>query len=189
MAQRIIVALVGFLLLGGPAAADPLPAVGKAPASVAQAGQADSGRGAPVVALAENVGFPPPEYSRDLLAAYQRSIDSRRPMVVIFAPPWSGFSNKLKSEVLVAPSFRERYEGRGIFVAVDPDKDDSAGNVAKMIRELGIDQYPVVAVLDARTTSIKERGRVTGYYPLATFVGHLDRVLATASTAAAAPAR
>ncbi|MCC7273409.1 MAG: hypothetical protein IT561_12135 [Alphaproteobacteria bacterium] len=189
MPQRLSLAVLAAFLLAVPAAAqDGFPAVSIGPALSGEKGASDASGGV-AGATTKDVRFPPPEYSENLIAAYRRALDTRLPMVVAFVPAWSGFSKKLIDEVLLAPTFRERFEGRAIFVGADPDREDAGGNVGKLIRELKIERYPVVAILDPRSTAIRERTRIEGYFPLAAFTGQLDRALAMAPSATELRAR
>jgi hypothetical protein len=114
----------------------------------------------------------------NLYQAYRRTRDGRQPLVAYFYFA-EGCPNcqALVRDVLPSTELNAM-AAYGVFAQVDIDKDDDKGNVARMLKDLGLERYPVVAVLDAETDVIRERGRVTGYFPLAEFYPRFTKLLA-----------
>lgn len=117
-------------------------------------------------------------WETDLVVAWTKAVRERKPLVVYFYMVGCVYCEKLDKDVIAGKPLAA-YAGRAVFARVDQAKDDKSKNVSKMLTSLGIERFPVVAVLDAQADVIKEVGRVTGYFPGEQFMKQFTGFMAT----------
>ena len=119
---------------------------------------------APQVQLAPQaaVGWPPAGWSTTLFDGFSRAIADHKLLVVLFADrdcPWCA---RLEGVILADDRFA-RLQSQAVFAIAEPANEDIKGNNAKIMRELAIDRYPTLVLLDVKTDRIDELVRVTGF--------------------------
>jgi hypothetical protein len=119
-------------------------------------------------------------WDTDLFGAYRRASTAGKPLVVYFYFETCNNCALLARNVLGAGTING-LAGQAVFAQVDVEKDDDKKNISRMVTSLGLESYPVVAVLDASVSQIKERGRIAGYIELGEFTGTLGSLLAPAA--------
>lgn len=118
----------------------------------------------------------PPEkikWEGDVVSAYEKARDSKKPLVVVFETDWCNYCKLLKKDTLDSPE-AAKMGGRAVFVKVDPEKDEQA---ASLVKQLNVTGYPTVVVLDALPDKLNEKGRVVGYLKPDKFVPQLAKHL------------
>jgi thioredoxin-related protein len=89
------------------------------------------------------------------------------------------FCEKLHKETFRSDEMKA-FSDKGVWVRVDPSKDeDEKGNVKELAKELGIDRFPTTVVLDVKADSMKEMGRLVGYFPGKQFAENLKQIMPT----------
>jgi thioredoxin-related protein len=102
-------------------------------------------------------------WETNLYGSWTRAVKEDRPLVVYFMMGSCRYCEQLDREVFTSPSFAA-LAGRAIFVKVEEGKDDEHKNVAKMMKSLDVDRFPILVVLDAQKEQIEEVTRVVGYH-------------------------
>jgi hypothetical protein len=104
------------------------------------------------------------KWSDNLFASFKRASDAQKPLVVLFTADNLPYSEQLE-EGIVQPGVLDRYADEAVFVRAKLHYEDANRNHAKLRKELGIEEFPVLVMLDATPEELKEVGRVVGYYP------------------------
>lgn len=118
----------------------------------------------------------PIEWQTNLFAAYKQSLTERKPLVVFFYVYSGNYSTQFAKEVLYTARMNSLV-GRAIFARVDVETDDAYNNVSRMIKSLGLKEYPVVSVMDTWEDKIVERGHITGFHNSDNFYTLLNNLL------------
>lgn len=113
----------------------------------------------------------------NVVAAFQKALKEGKPLVVVFTADWCEHC-VMQNEMFEKEGVLDPYAGKAIFVKVDPGKDDTHGNIKRLVAQLGIKQIPTVVVLDVSEEELAERNRVTGHYPAKTFTERFEKVMA-----------
>lgn len=122
-------------------------------------------------------GPKPIEFTNELYHAYQKAVDEKKPLIVAFTQDNCPYCDKLNKETFRSNDLKE-YASKGIWVKVNPAKDeDDKGNVAGLAKELGIDRYPTTVIIEAKADSMKELGRMVGYFPPKEFAENLKQIM------------
>jgi thioredoxin-related protein len=122
-------------------------------------------------------GQKPIEFTNQLFNAYQRAVAENKPLVVEFSQDNCNHCEKLNKETFRSDEMKELSD-KAIWVRVDPTKDeDQHGNVTELAKELGVDRYPTTVVLDAKADSMRELGRIVGYFPGKQFSENMKQIL------------
>ncbi|MBU6452478.1 MAG: thioredoxin family protein [Cyanobacteria bacterium REEB67] len=100
----------------------------------------------------------PVDFAPNLRDAITRGQQTGRPVVVVFEEDNCGWCKRFDSE-LSKPAV-SALGGDAIFVKASPSKDPAAQALA---RNLGVDAYPTVSVLNVSDHGIMERTRMVGY--------------------------
>jgi hypothetical protein len=117
------------------------------------------------------------KFETDMIKAYLLAMRQHKPLVVYFyssatTDPDGGkckFCTKLEQTVLSSPSFAA-FGDDAIYVQVDVSDSNNHPDVVRMIKSLGVEQVPVVSVIDCRIDEMREIGRVTGSMPVEKFM-------------------
>jgi thioredoxin-related protein len=122
-------------------------------------------------------GQKPIEFTNHLFNAYQRAVAENKPLVVEFSQDNCNHCEKLNKETFRSDEMKQLSD-KAIWVRVDPTKhEDEKGNVGELAKELGIDRYPTTVVLDVKADSMRELGRIVGYFPGKQFSENMKQIL------------
>ncbi len=105
-----------------------------------------------------------------LETAYKEAVAAHKPLVVYFYGSNCYWCSRLDSKITFAAP---EIAGGAVYVRLNPDYDDAAGNIYKLAKGLNITRYPTVSVLDVSATEVKERWRIVGYKPHEVFFPEL----------------
>jgi thioredoxin-related protein len=108
-------------------------------------------------------------WETNLYGSWTRAVKEDRPLVVYFCMSSCRYCEMIEREVFASPPFAS-LSGRAILVRVEEGKDDEHRNVAKMMKSLEIDRFPITVVLDAKKDQIEEVTRIVGYHPADKFI-------------------
>lgn len=119
----------------------------------------------------------PIEFTNRLFDAYERAVAEKKPLIVEFSQESCKWCKRLNQETLDSPELR-KYRDKGIWVRVDPMKDeDDKGNVAQLQKDLKIERFPAVVVLEVTPTTTRELGRIIGFFEAKDFANNLEQIL------------
>lgn len=118
-------------------------------------------------------------WSQNLYEAFLQANESHKPLVVYFTQDPCSFCRQLERGVLNEPELLP-FAKEALFVWANSKDEDNKGNYAQLRRDLKIDKYPMVVVLQTSPEGIREMGRIVGYFPLEDFVSHLRTILGPA---------
>lgn len=112
----------------------------------------------------------------NVASAVKRASAERKPLVVFFFAegedgmlPWS---RKLAEGPLASREVFAMQE-RAVFLKVNVDLDDAAGNAQRLEDGLNIKELPTVAVLETTPQGCIDRGQTVGFFEQAEFIGQL----------------
>lgn len=81
------------------------------------------------------------QWQRDLRAAHQASVKSRKPMILVFGASWCGYCKKLDQETLRHPGMVQYINDRFVPIHLDFDKEKRAVEI------LGVTNLPCTIIL------------------------------------------
>ncbi|MBX9680579.1 MAG: thioredoxin family protein [Gemmataceae bacterium] len=113
-------------------------------------------------------------FAPNLSRAYTKAKAEKKPFVLIFGSEGADAFVRLRRDVFEKASFA-RYGERAVFAYADPERDDAFGNVRAKMKELGINAFPMLCVLDAE--NMQEIERLTGRWDEAIYVAKLNAAL------------
>ena len=108
----------------------------------------------------------PVHWQTDLKAAHEASVESDKPMVIVFGAEWCGYCRKLESETLSDRALAGSLNTRFIPVHLDFDEHRKVAEV------LEVKSIPHVVVLSPEADLL---GRVVGYRDRKSFTGSLAK--------------
>ncbi|HET9395459.1 MAG TPA: thioredoxin fold domain-containing protein [Nitrospiraceae bacterium] len=131
---------------------------------------------------------PPIKWRRNLYEAFLEANDSKKPLIVYFTQDNCKFCSQLERGVFNEPELKG-FANEAVFVWANSKDEDDKGNYGQLRRDLRIDKFPSVVVLQTSPQGIREMGRIVGYFSLEDFVSHMREILGPppASTAAVMP--
>lgn len=110
----------------------------------------------------------PIEWAADLKAAHRLSVETGRPMLIVFGAPWCTYCKKLEAEVLGHPTLSKYINGAFVPVHLDVKKDERAAKV------LDVKSLPTSVILTPEADLI---GSIEGYVDVRKFAGVLKESL------------
>ncbi len=113
------------------------------------------------------------EWHKDVFKAYDQAVLERKPLIVKFETDWCDYCKDLNDKVLTDTRFLNLAD-KAVFVAANPEKDKVAADLGK---QLGVDGYPTVVVMEARPELLQEVGRVVGLLPADKFMPQLQKLM------------
>ena len=112
------------------------------------------------------------EFKDNTVGAYQKALDSGKPLVLVLGEDWCGHCKNMKSQ-LEDPQLG-RFTKDAVFVYASPSKDPAA---KLMVEKLGIKGVPAITVLEPNASMIEERGRLSGYFTAQELSANFTRLL------------
>jgi hypothetical protein len=113
------------------------------------------------------------QWRTNAFAAYQQALSTGKPLLLYVYWPGSGFCHKLESGPLLSPQFQALAD-KAVFLR--SNFDDKDANVQKLVKSLGVERVPFVALLDVAADRIQERGHVLGYFDAADYYFRLSQI-------------
>lgn len=129
----------------------------------------------------------PRGWSNELYRRYEQAAERHQPLLVLFIQDNCPWCDRFVAEIDDSPVMRG-LQSHALLVAVDPARDeDDKGNVAGLAKALGINRYPTLVVLEAAMTSMKEKGRLIGHFPIGEMLDNLATMMPELAEALARP--
>jgi thiol:disulfide interchange protein len=112
-------------------------------------------------------------WSKDLSAAYKEVQRTGKPLVVAFTADWCAYCKSMENFIFPNQKVQE-FADKAVFFSANPEKDPKAEEAAK---QLNIDAYPTLVILELKDGKLQERTRIKGYHPLDDFVDRMGEAL------------
>lgn len=117
----------------------------------------------------------PVDWRDNSLDAFVESVETDKPMVVVFGDDTSSLFNRQLQEMKSDKDhLMARLSQRAVFVVGKPTEDEYA---RRMASHLKLTDYPTISVIAPRTDQLTETYRMEGYFQVADVYKDLDKVL------------
>ena len=113
---------------------------------------------------------------------FSRACEKKKPLVVYFRLDYcENCKGPCKHcepvDVILKGKDAAALADKAVWVWQSHGQDDDKGNVAKLMKELKIERFPVLVVLEADATALKERGRIVGSRKPEEYLRELNNLL------------
>jgi hypothetical protein len=119
---------------------------------------------------ADTAATPGIQWEQHVFTGFQKALKEKKLMVVYFRQDFceqckGPCKHCAKIDAIMRGEQIAAMADRAIWVWQTHGNDDAQKNVEKLRKELGIDRFPTVVVLEVSTVELKEINRVVGVFP------------------------
>jgi hypothetical protein len=116
-------------------------------------------------------------WETDVYNSYLRACEQSKSLVIFFDRADAPGAERRSFAAAFGDHRVTRLADRAIFVRVVGDQDDANGNVARLKKEVGVDRYPFLAVLEASPGQLVNKEKIVGSLSPEEFARKLEAAL------------